>query len=412
MFLLLWLTACSKADGPQIPNLIDQTDPKSENRPPGSFSLLTPEMDAGDISRTPTFIWEQATDPDGDKIRYDVYLEFKEGSNLRIAEDLETTTYEPEEPLDFDTEYQWQVIAKDDKGATTESDEQTFITEFPINYLKEYTTVLATAKSANRTQVFGYNDETLNFFYDRDGTRWSAQYNVVIGSGDSNLARLIPEENGVSQTFSYTFTESGKLEKVSSDHTSWILEYDDKDRLILVEFSFENFIPPVQGSSTTVLSYRDGEATKPNQLVVMKSSSLSPDSKVELDLEWEGENIMSIAFITTSEEDSGSGRIEYSYDRNINPYYVTLKEQFGLDSFFVLNTGTGMESVDLSDFNSILWQSKNNITKIVEYQNGSSQPFSTSSIDYQYSEDYYPISAQEVIVTSTNEKTNTYEWKY
>lgn len=55
------MNSCSKEDS--IPNLA-----------PKSFSLISPSADASDASILPTLSWGTATDVDGDKVTYNLYM--------------------------------------------------------------------------------------------------------------------------------------------------------------------------------------------------------------------------------------------------------------------------------------------------------------------------------------------------
>lgn len=98
-----------------------EAEPEPENLPPGPFVLLTPEMDSKVIARTPNLTWEQSTDPDGDSVFYDVYLDTEENPSTLIAGNLNSTTFSVPEDLDLKTEYHWKVVARDGNGAILKS---------------------------------------------------------------------------------------------------------------------------------------------------------------------------------------------------------------------------------------------------------------------------------------------------
>lgn len=125
---LVW--ACSKDDGPSPPNpdAIDQPDPDSENRPPGSFTLLEVEDGVTGVDLLPTFTWSTATDPDGDTVSYDVFFGSGPDSINQVATGLNTTSFTLSDKLDMVREYQWKVMAKDGKGGATASAEFSFTT--------------------------------------------------------------------------------------------------------------------------------------------------------------------------------------------------------------------------------------------------------------------------------------------
>lgn len=117
------LMACSKDDGPQPrqPDPIQQPDSEPENRPPGDFTLLTVADKEMNIDLLPTFTWSTSTDPDGDAVTYDVYLDQNANPTTKVATDLNTATFTLAEKLDMAREYHWKVTANDGKGKETSS---------------------------------------------------------------------------------------------------------------------------------------------------------------------------------------------------------------------------------------------------------------------------------------------------
>ncbi len=111
------VTSCSKdEDTPHV------------NRPPSDFNLISVLDKAFNVELKPTLTWETSLDPDGDLVKYDLYLELTEnvgevGETLEtiIASDLTTTFYTLEDNLKIKKEYLWKVVAKDDKGESKES---------------------------------------------------------------------------------------------------------------------------------------------------------------------------------------------------------------------------------------------------------------------------------------------------
>lgn len=127
----LVFSACSKDDGP-APK--PDTDPTPENRAPEAFSLTSPEHGAETEALRPEFSWQAATDPDGDAVAYDLLL--GKGAGLTpdslMARGILETTYTPEQDLPATGEYQWQVIAKDDKGGMIASGVFAFTVARPV----------------------------------------------------------------------------------------------------------------------------------------------------------------------------------------------------------------------------------------------------------------------------------------
>ena len=112
---LLFLIGCSEEKNGDIPMELQ------ENLPPLAFELISPaegaEVDVYDI----TFEWESATDPENDIVTYDLYLYRDGASPLRIAQDINETSYTLDSRSVFNSTFGWYVVAKDGKerGQTT-----------------------------------------------------------------------------------------------------------------------------------------------------------------------------------------------------------------------------------------------------------------------------------------------------
>ncbi|NJX15812.1 energy transducer TonB [Tamlana crocina] len=98
------------------------------NDAPNSFNLLTLTNGLTDAPLTPSFSWEEATDPDGDPVTYDFYLDTNTNPTSKLGSDLIETAFEITSELTLNTTYYWKVIAKDDKGNLTESSVFSFLT--------------------------------------------------------------------------------------------------------------------------------------------------------------------------------------------------------------------------------------------------------------------------------------------
>ncbi|KLO21712.1 MULTISPECIES: hypothetical protein [unclassified Marinitoga] len=98
----------------------------TENSPP-VFAATgpTPADGASNQSITTTLDFDDATDPDGDSVTYDVYLGTNQTdvnnlvASTKIATDL-TTSITPSLSLDRGATYYWKVVAKDGKGGETQ----------------------------------------------------------------------------------------------------------------------------------------------------------------------------------------------------------------------------------------------------------------------------------------------------
>jgi len=100
------------------------------NAPPGPFSLLQLANESTDVVPTPTFNWETATDPDGDTVTYDFYLDNEADPTTLVAEDLTDTTFAVPDSmaLSLVRGYSWKVVAKDGQGGETSSEVFSFTT--------------------------------------------------------------------------------------------------------------------------------------------------------------------------------------------------------------------------------------------------------------------------------------------
>ncbi|WGS65605.1 LVIVD repeat-containing protein [Marinitoga aeolica] len=100
------------------------------NTPPGSFDLTGPADAAAFAANAPVnFAWAAATDPDGDAVTYDLYLDTNPNPTTLYKSGLTTNSYSDSFSQTGVT-YYWKVVAKDPKGGTRESDS---IRSFSIN---------------------------------------------------------------------------------------------------------------------------------------------------------------------------------------------------------------------------------------------------------------------------------------
>ena len=128
--------ACSKDDSPTP----DSENPT--NKAPNAFNLIGVTNNATGVNLLPSFSWNAAIDPDGDAIKYDLYLDDNADPTTLLAANLTEPNFTVTNKLHLITNYHWKVIAKDAKGAIKESTVNNFstrnlnISEIP---LKDYT---------------------------------------------------------------------------------------------------------------------------------------------------------------------------------------------------------------------------------------------------------------------------------
>ncbi len=398
--LMILLTNCSKEEN---------TPSALQNSAPQTFNLLLPQADDDNAARMPTFSWDEAIDPDGDKVAYDLYFA-KQGEPIsQWVENLNATSFTSKDTLDFDQEYHWKVVAKDDKGASTSSSVQSFkVLSLPIAFLRRHAI-------GTTDKYFEYSDEGyLMELEDGNQKSWALQYNTT-------SEKLERSYRGIEADFRYDYSKEGMQETVSEfsigKSEGWMLEYENPYGSLTKIFheirvnGITNLVEVATFIYEPKVSIVDTIAPRLVQIQIGSVTDSGTISK-KIDLEWIGENIDKV----TVELDSPDGfvfslQLEYEYDKNVNPYYTIIKEQFGFDSFYVSNFETGLETIN---FGPCYWQSKNNITKINKTElDGNGVRYSTElTYDYTYSEDYYPTLASVVLFSDITSMEYVEEWSY
>jgi len=100
------------------------------NRPPNRPSNPSPPDGATNVPIDTSLSWS-CSDPDGDALKYDIYLGTSVPPPL-VMSDHTSTTYDP--ILEYNTTYYWKVVAKDNHGGKAESPIWSFTTEEIIKY--------------------------------------------------------------------------------------------------------------------------------------------------------------------------------------------------------------------------------------------------------------------------------------
>jgi hypothetical protein len=89
------------------------------NHAPNTPVLVSPSNGFAGLPCTLTLSWT-CSDPDGDNLTYDVYLDKTTTPTQKIATDITATSYTATN-LDSAATYYWRIIAKDNKGAVSNS---------------------------------------------------------------------------------------------------------------------------------------------------------------------------------------------------------------------------------------------------------------------------------------------------
>jgi hypothetical protein len=152
---LLLTTACSKDDGGSGNDPL----PNPENHAPESFSLMNVADGSVDVQPNPTFSWDTTTDPDGDTVTYDFFLDTQAEPQIKMDTDIETTTFKVPDSLALCRvrTYYWKVVAKDGKGGETPSEIFSFTTR-TLNDAEQITNKGDFSKRNNHASVV-FNDE-------------------------------------------------------------------------------------------------------------------------------------------------------------------------------------------------------------------------------------------------------------
>ena len=164
------------------------------NNAPLDFELISPTVNGPNagISLTPTLSWNASTDPDGNTVIYDIYLNPGDTALELYAENVTDTRYSINQRLSVSENYVWRVVAKDPDGAMTSSETSNFSTrdiefntvpvttnaEFPERYLH------SAVVFQDKMWVIGGSDsnyEELNdiWFSTNNGKSWETISNNV-----------------------------------------------------------------------------------------------------------------------------------------------------------------------------------------------------------------------------------------
>ncbi len=97
------------------------------NQPPNAPTNPFPADNATDQSLDITLSWT-STDPDGDEVTFDIYFEAEDASpDILVSDDQPDLSY-PLSGLSVNTHYYWQIVVKDEHGATRTGSVWDFIT--------------------------------------------------------------------------------------------------------------------------------------------------------------------------------------------------------------------------------------------------------------------------------------------
>ncbi len=219
ILVVYFFQGCTKDDILEL-DPVAQPEPEPVNLSPSQVSLVAPAINAENIGLQPTFRWEAATDPEGDPISYEVFADTTATPSIMIGTTTESS-FEVEQRLSLLQNYNWKVIAKDDKGGESESAIHGFDTRSVI-------VSLATTTAPFGKRIF----HNLTVFNDK----------ILVIAGNEK------EEGNKNDVWS------------SSDGVNWDLVTSDtgfSPRNLLKSFTYDNKLWIIGGFSTGVGNTRD-----------------------------------------------------------------------------------------------------------------------------------------------------------
>jgi hypothetical protein len=166
----------------------DFTTTTPANNAPNTPSNPSPVDSATGQSLDVNLSWSGG-DPDGDTVTYDVYFDAGDTTpDVLVSNDQSSTTYDPG-TLNYDTQYYWQIVARDSHGATATSPVWDFTTTAPANN--------APNTPSNPIPVDGATEQSLDVNLswsggDPDGD--TVTYDVYFEAGDSTPDVLVSED--------------------------------------------------------------------------------------------------------------------------------------------------------------------------------------------------------------------------
>lgn len=206
------------------------SDDSVSNRAPNAFDLTEIADGKTGIELQPKLTWEAATDPDGDKLTYQVYLDTENPPSTSIANNLSINMFKVLDNLDPETKYYWMVVAKDIEGNATQSTIASFTT-------RDMTIAEAIIgkwfyESAEGEPEFTTCEKKSSILFTKD-----LFLQVTSFQNDEDDENICVQKSNEAAT--YKFITNNRFEITSRDNkVIWELEVLSKNTLIL---NFESF---------------------------------------------------------------------------------------------------------------------------------------------------------------------------
>ncbi len=155
------------------------------NEAPAGFDLLRIVNNATGVAVKPSLKWAATSDPDGDPIKYVVFLDENPNPTTLVADNITSTEFQILDRLALEKKYYWRVAARDGNGNVTVCND-TF--SFTTRGLNLYNTAImnsgpftarashtTTSHNGNLWVIGGSNDSvpTNDIWQSSDGINWS-----------------------------------------------------------------------------------------------------------------------------------------------------------------------------------------------------------------------------------------------
>ena len=174
----------------------DFTTGSEPNDPPNLPSNPSPEDGATEVDIEADLSWD-CDDPDGDSLTYDVYFDTVNPPVDKVSDDQVETIFDPG-TLEFGTTFYWQIIAKDEHGASTPGLVWHFTTE-------ENNPPDAPIITGQKEGKIGKEYEYTFRAVDSDGD--DVRYNISWGDGDQEWTDYYTQDTDVK--VKHTFEDKG-----------------------------------------------------------------------------------------------------------------------------------------------------------------------------------------------------------
>ncbi len=184
------------------------------NTAPTAAVLLTPTTNEQEVSFTPEFTWEAATDAENDAILYDVYLDTTNDPTTKIAENITATSFQLTTGIESNTLYFWRVVTKDSFGAETESTLSNFTTRDLVFATQITSNAPFEARAIHTSVVF-------------DNKMWVIGGVTCCGARYEDIWYSSDGENWTEATSSAPFGPRGRHASVVFDNKMWVIGGDN-----------------------------------------------------------------------------------------------------------------------------------------------------------------------------------------